>query len=1012
MSCRAVTRLCLALFIAVGASAESRAADNADASKPVDFARQVGPVLAKRCAGCHNPGEHQAGLDLTQLENLLRGGESGPALVPGKPDESLIWQRISSDEMPPKTPLTPAERELVRAWIKSGANWAGGALDPLEYTTEARAGYDWWSLQPLKNVKPPKLPSEGNSTAPANPIDTFLSAKRGAAGLAESPAADRRTLVRRLSFALLGLPPEPAEVEAFLNDNSPTAYEALVERLLASPAYGQRWARHWLDVVRFGESQGFERDKLRTNAWQYRDWVVDALNRDLPYDEFVRLQIAGDVFRPGDAEALIATGFLVAGPYDEVGQQQQSAAMRAVVRQDELEDLVSVVGQTFLGLTVNCSRCHDHKFDPIRQSEYYRLTAALGGVRQGEPKLPREAVEAQQRAHEKAFQARRAELGRELPSIEAPVREQILAQRRASPKPEPPKPFAAWDFNDDARDSVGELHLELHDGAWFSGGQLVLDGRGYATSPLLKKNLKAKTLEAWIALADLDQRGGGAMTVQTPDGKLFDAIVFGEREPRQWMAGSNNFSRTQSFRALPEQNAAPKFVHVAIVYAEDGRVTGYHDGQPYGRYYSAGVTPRFTVDNAQVSFGVRHFPVERNKLLRGAIDRARLYDRALGAAEVAASAGVEYTEISETELRENIPEEQRSRWASLRFEYNQLGQQLTRLQDSTVYAVAPREPEPAFVLHRGNPGDPREPVIAGGIASLRGVDADFGLDEQSSDMDRRRQLAEWITDARNPLFARVMVNRLWHYHFGVGLVDTPNDFGFNGGRPSHPELLEWLAGELVRSKFSLKHLQRLIVTSAAYRQSSALSAAAAKVDAGNRLLWRKSPQRLDAETLRDTLLAISGQLDTSLGGPGFYEFTTFVRNSQFYTMQDAIGRSFQRRTIYRTWVRSARSQLLDVFDCPDPSTKTPQRAVTTTPLQALSLLNNAFVLRAADDCAASIRDTAGDDVPKQVEQLFRRAYHRSPADEESRVCQELVRTHGLAALCRVVFNSNELLYVD
>jgi len=257
-----------------------------------------------------------------------------------------------------------------------------------------------------------------------------------------------------------------------------------------------------------------------------------------------------------------------------------------------------------------------------------------------------------------------------------------------------------------------------------------------------------------------------------------------------------------------------------------------------------------------------------------------------------------------------------------------------------------------------------------------------------------------------------MVNRLWHYHFGVGLVDTPNDFGFNGGRPSHPELLDSLASELIRSGWSIKHVQRLIVHSATYRQASQLNPASAKVDAGNRLLWRKSPQRLDAETLRDTLLALSGELDSSVGGPGFYEFTTYVRNSQFYDMHDVVGPSFQRRTIYRTWVRSARSQLLDVFDCPDPSTKTPQRAVTTTPLQALSLLNNSFVLRAADACAASIRTTAGDDVHNQVDQLFQRAFNRTPESGELTACEAMARQYGLAALCRVVFNSNEFVYVD
>jgi hypothetical protein len=990
----------LILLLALG-SGQNVIADDAD------FSRSAGPILAKRCAGCHNGTEHQGGLDLTRRETMLAGGESGAAIVPGNAAESLIWQRIADDEMPPKKPLQPEERAQVQAWLAAGARWSGGALDPLQYTTDARAGYDWWSLRPLAQLTPP-----ATGSSPFDTIDALVDARRKQAQLTAAPPADRRTLIRRLYFGLLGLPPQADEVAKFVAETSPNAYEALVDRLLASPAYGQRWARHWLDVVRFGESQGFERDRLRTNAWRYRDWVVDAFNRDLPYDEFVRLQIAGDVLRPNQADAIVATGFLVAGPYDEVGQKQQSAAMRAVVRQDELEDLVGTVGQTFLGLTVNCSRCHDHKFDPIRQAEYYRLAAALAGVQQGEARIPADVVKQQSLVRAETIRKRQQLLADKITPIEQPLRAKILAERRSKPRQPAPQPIANWEFDSNAEDTVGGLHLQLHAGATLSGGRLILDGAGYATSGPLGATLKAKTLEAWVALADLDQRGGGVIAVSSADDKTYDAIVFGEREPRRWMSGSNSFTRTQNFQGSDEQVVSPQTVHVAIVYGEDGKTTAYRNGQPYGKPYTAGSAVRFTAGKSYLTFGVRHLPIRDDRLLRGAIDRARLYDRALTAEEVAASAGADYTAINDDDLRAAMSPVERDSWAQLKFEFEQLQQQQARLKDATVHAVQPQQPETTHVLHRGNPNDPREFVTAGGIASLRGVNAEFGLDDKAGDAARRSHLAAWITDQHNPLFARVMVNRLWHYHFGVGLVETPNDFGFNGGRPSHPELLDWLASELVRSGWSVKHVQRLIVNSATYRQSSQFSAAAAKIDAGNRLLWRKTPQRLDAETLRDTLLALSGELDTSLGGPGFYEFTTYVRNSQFYDMQDAVGASFQRRTIYRTWVRSARSQFLDVFDCPDPSTKAPQRAVTTTPLQALSLLNNSFVLRAADSCALSVRAEAGDDPDQQVSQLFERAFNRQPASEEQAACTALVRKHGLAALCRVIFNSNELLYVD
>ena len=315
----------------------------------------------------------------------MEGGEQGVVIVPGKPDASLLWQFVNEGKMPPKKPLRAAEKTCCGRGSQQGRSRGSDPIDPFRATTDKLAGYDWWALQPVVR---PKLPAAKNIRWSRNAIDAFVLHKLEGRGLHPAAPADRRTLIRRLSFDLLGLPPTPEEVAAFENDPSPEAYERLVDRYLHSPQYGVRWARHWLDVVRFGESNGFEFDEPRPNAWPYRDWVVNALNRDMPYDKFVRLQLAGDVLRPDDADAVKATGFLVAGAYDTVGQTQQSKAMKCVVRQDELEDIVGTVGQTFLGCTIHCARCHDHKFDPIRQVEYYRLTAALGGVRHGVRTLP------------------------------------------------------------------------------------------------------------------------------------------------------------------------------------------------------------------------------------------------------------------------------------------------------------------------------------------------------------------------------------------------------------------------------------------------------------------------------------------------------------------------------------------------------------------------------------------------------------------------------------------------
>jgi mono/diheme cytochrome c family protein len=457
----------LLLFAALVSAAGLSAADSAIA-RGNDFDGSVAPLLARRCLACHNGAEKKGGLDLSSAKSALAGGDSGTVLVPGKPPDSLLWERVSKHEMPPKKPLSDEEQRVLERWIAAGAKWGADPIDPFRFTSENRAGYDWWSLQPVKR---PSLPKGADAAGEQNPIDRFVLAGLAARGLKPAARADKRALIRRLSFDLLGLPPTPAEVDAFAADESPDAYAQVVERYLESPHYGERWGRHWLDVVRFGESQGFERDKLRPNAWPYRDWVISAFNDDLPYDEFVRLQLAGDVLRPADPRGTIATGFLVAAPWDEVGQTQQSAAMKAVVRQDEIEDLLAATGQTFLGLTVNCARCHDHKFDPITQAEYYKLAAMLAGSRHGE----RESLSSTAAvAPNREIVARREELAQserqiseDIAKIDGPARERIQAARAKLPAPavEVPQPIGRWEFDGDLKDSIGGLHGTAHGSA-------------------------------------------------------------------------------------------------------------------------------------------------------------------------------------------------------------------------------------------------------------------------------------------------------------------------------------------------------------------------------------------------------------------------------------------------------------------------------------------------------------------------------------------------------------------
>lgn len=960
---------------------------------PPDFDTQIAPLLASHCTDCHSGPKPKGKLDLTRKAGAER------SIAARKPNDSELYSRVAAGEMPPKKPLPAAEQKLLKDWIEAGAKWGTDPIDPFAITTKTRAGYDWWSLQPVKR---PAVP------AGANAIDHFVRKKLNDNGLSLSPEADKRTLIRRLYFDLIGLPPTPEEVAAFEKDTRANAYELLVEKLLASPHHGERWARHWLDVVRFGESDGFERNAPRPTAWHYRDWVIRALNADMPFDKFARLQLAGDVLHPADADAVRATGFLVAGVHNTVLGNDQ---MRAIARQDELEDIVGGVAQTFLGLTANCARCHDHKFDPISQKDFYSLASALGGVGFGERQLPSaQHAEAVAKAEAKVKAARDA-----LEALESPARAAALKARGVKEDRRAPTPVAAWDFRKSADDLVGKLHAKPAGGAKLTPDGATFDGKtGFFRTAPLSFELKAKTLEAWVKLDSLTQRGGGVMTVQSPDGNEFDAIVFGENEPAKWMAGSEFFRRTQALRG--EVETSTKFVHVAITFADDGTITGFRDGKPYGKGYASKGPVEFKSNNAVVAFGVRHEPVGGNKLLAGTVCLARLYDKALSPEEVAASFAAGSVFASDAEIDAQLTAEDRTRRANLRTERDSAVKALAFVRalvvESKTYANVPLPPGVTKVLFRGDLATPGPVVSPAGVAAVRAANPDFALKPDAPDADRRKKLAEWITSPRNPLFARVIVNRVWHYHFGTGIVDTPNDFGFNGGRPSHPELLDWLASEFVDGKYSLKGLHKLIVTSATYKQASALRKEASAKDAETRFLWRYKPRRLEGEAVRDAMLSVSGLLNAEVGGRGFSDYRERNFNgTAYFEPFDPVGPEFHRRSVYRFAPRGANQGLLDTFDCPDPAAAAPRRASTTTPLQALALWNNGFALRAAD--AFATRATKGTDgAEAQTRAAWRLALQRDPTADELKIATKLVADHGLKALCRVLFNGNEFVVVE
>ena len=873
---------------------------------------------------------------------------------------------------------------------------------------------DWWSL---RKVTRPKLPTVKHTDWVRNPIDAFVLAALESRGLQPAPAADKATLLRRVTFDLIGLPPTPEEIDAFLNDDSPDAYEKAVDRLLASRQYGERWARHWLDVARYSESQGFEYDRIRDHAWRYRDYVVQAFNEDKPYPQFVKEQIAGDVIEPIDPNRIVATGFLTAGPWDEAGNGSVSKPLKARIREEELEDMIGTVGQTFLGLTVNCARCHDHKFDPIQQKDYYRFKAVFEGVHYGN----RPILTPDQLRHRDEEIARLnkqiGETNAQLAALEQVGRDKA---NRANPTLSVadglPKPMARWTFEVDAKDVIGGLHGTLMGGAVVENGRLKLNGKtAFMETAPLTRSIREKTLEAWVAPANLDQRGGGVVSLENKGAVAFDAIVYGERVVGRWMAGSENFRRTHDLEGPSETAKLGKLVHVAVVYGADNSISVYRDGESYAPPYvpmgNDASLRTYAAGASHLLFGLRHTGAG-NGFFAGEIAEARLYDKALSAAEVAASFKAGLHKVTAEQIVDALTPEQRQEHGRISRELSKERDALKSLQSPPLaYCAVPFTPPPTFLLKRGDIDRPSEQIVAAGLSTIKTPAPDFGLSADAPEGMRRLKLAEWLTSPDNPLPARVMVNRIWHYHFGRGIVASPNDFGFNGERPTHPELLDWLASEFIAKGWSVKKLHKLLVISAAYQQSSAYNAKAGEQDADDRYLWRFAPRRLEGEAVRDAMLSVSGQLNPQVGGPSFRPFTVTVFNSAFYTLTDSPDPEQNRRTLYRINVESAKSPLLEAFDCPDPSTKTPRRAVTTTPLQALALMNNSFVVRQARCFGERVRKEAGDDPESQVRRAYLLAFGRPPTQGEMERAGPLAKEYGPETLCWVLLNASEFLYL-
>jgi hypothetical protein len=894
-----------------------------------DAASRVRDVLADKCLACHSPDPKKGGLDLSRRAQAMLGGKNGPAVVPGMPDESLLVEKLESGEMPPGRPLKAEEIAAFRGWVEAGAAYE---TEPL---LARRAGPDWWSLRPIQRVP---VPPVKDAKWVRTPVDAFILHRLERDGLEHAPEANRSEYIRRVTFDLIGLPPTPEEVDAFVGDSSPDAYERVVDRLLASPRHGERWGRHWLDVVRFAESHGYETNNLRPDAWPYRDYVIRAFNQDTPFARFVEEQLAGDALPDADWLSKSATGFIVAGSHDVVGNQAPEAILQQ--RVDDLDDMVAATSTAFLGLTVQCARCHDHKFDPITQRDYYGLQAAFAGVAHASRDIPRDDPAIRLMAAEVRLEL--ARLDRELDALEPLAR--LEEQGPSRPPVDPIR-------NVERFEPVDARFVRFTVTSTGSGSEPCIDELEVWSSEAEPRN---------VAMAEHGGKPSASSALQGYDIHRVEHINDGRfGNGRSWISAEAGKGWVQV-----ELKATAKVDR--IVWGRD-REGAYRDRTPTSYTVEVASEPdQWRVVASSIDRRVKPGPSESPR--PDSVDRERL-------------------------LRHR--EELRKRLGTL---------------GSTVkvYAGTFSQPGPTHILRRGDPTQKLDPVGSSGVKTVRPT---LELPVDAPEADRRLALAHWIADPANPLPTRVMVNRVWHYHFGRGLVATPSDFGFNGDRPSHPELLDWLASEFQSNGGRLKPLHRLIVLSSAYRQSSRLDDRAKSIDGDNRRLWRFAPRRLEAEEIRDTTLSIAGTLDLTMGGPGYDLWQPNTNYVVVFNPKVELGPDTFRRMVYQFKPRSQPDPTFGAFDCPDGGLVAPRRNSSTTALQAFNLLNSRFILDQSKHFADRLSREAGDEPEKQADRAFRLAFGRAASDSERAAAAALVREHGASALGRALFNANEFVYV-
>jgi len=984
------------------------------------FKNGVGQLLAERCVKCHCGEKTKGELNLTTREGLLKGGAEGAAILAGKSKESKLLRLIRHTEepyMPKKEPaLAPEEIARIAAWIDTGAPYdkplvaKSGGKNPGEVTDADR---QWWSFKPLAKAKPPRVK---DTKWVRNDLDNFILAKLEEKKLRPNGAADKRQLLRRAYFDLIGLPPTPEENDAFLNDKSSDAYEKVVDRLLASPHYGERWGRHWLDLARFAESHGYEQDYDRTNAYHYRDFVIRALNQDLPFDTFVKWQIAGDEFEPENPEAWRATGFLAAGTH----ATQITANQAEKERYDELDDLAGTIGTSMLGLTIACARCHDHKFDPIPTRDYYRLISTFTKTVRSDYDVP---LDPSRYRREKAqFDAAHQPLVVALKRFED---EQLPARLAAWEKDGVRPALPMWLVLDrlEAKSKGKATFTKNDDSSLLVSGENTDFDTFTFTAPAPLSGITAVRLEA-LADKSMTKNGPGR-------------------------ADNGNFALSDFKLTLGTNKVAAKFAKATATFEQKGLpVAAAIDGDAKSAW---AIDPQFGTNHAALfelaspltnaPGDTLTFTLKFDNNNKHAIGRPRLAVTTNAAPALDGAAGSALLVQVNQILDRPAPQRSTNEQAILLQWYRSQDPEWKRLNDAVV-AHSGTEPQPekakmlvssegipavrnhtqgpdfyekTFMLTRGDLNQKLEEAVPGFLQVLcraPGAEKRWQASRPANARTpfHRAALADWLTDAdvgAGHLLARVIVNRLWQHHFGRGLVSTPSDFGVQGEKPTHPELLDWLAGELVRNGWHLKPLHKLMMTSATYRQNNAVDTRRQAADPDNRLLWHRPPQRLEAEIIRDSILAVSGRLDKTQFGPG------------------SLDERMLRRSVYFTIKRSKLIPMMVSFDAPDSLQGMGRRPQTTVAPQALLLLNNAQVRAAAAAFARKLSLLKTES--EAATAAYRAALGRAPDKDELADAVQFLqaqtssyqgdgkpdpRQRALADFCQVLFGLNEFSYID